>query len=145
MSPSATRYLHVVGRLYPDNQLALRPGFVLERPARAGDQKESPLAAELLAGDGRVLVRAFLGLGAFPGVGGDAGSLVVRGRVPFHPDTRVIRFVHRGLVVHELVRSAGTPEVRLTWAAPQQVEGRHEVTWEGSHPEGRPLQYRVRY
>jgi hypothetical protein len=140
-----TQFLRVIGRLYPDLRLRLRPGYLSAQPRRIDREIDSPLTAELIDESGAPI-------GAFPlrllaGCSGDAGSqtLAVRGWVPFHPRTRRVRYVYKGRVLREDRRSERGPEIAFTWEPPERMEGEQRVTWSVEHPEGLPVQCFLRY
>ena len=144
---AAVRYLRVIGRLSPDGRLRLRPCYLAERPPRQDREGEGDglLEMELLAdGDGP--------LGRYPlrtypvcAFGGGSQALAVRGWVPFHPDTRALRILHRGRVLHEQRRSPEPPRVEITEAPEGRAEGRVRIAWEGSPGGEATLQFFLRY
>jgi hypothetical protein len=135
----------VIGRLTADNRLLLRPSYLSDRPRHEGPRWENGLLAELFDGGGRLLLRHLLRLQPMCADGRPLGALAVRGWVPFPAATRLVRFSHEGLLLHELRVSERGPELRLTWRPPPEPTGRERITWEASHPEDRPLQFFVRY
>ena len=47
-----TQYLRVMGRLYPDRQMALRTGYLTETPPWSDREGDSPLRAEIFDDNG---------------------------------------------------------------------------------------------
>jgi hypothetical protein len=144
---AAVRYLRVIGRLYRDGRLHLRPCY-LTTQAPWSDREgvgDSPLAAELLTERGESLGRYPLRVYSPCTYDGRPATEAVRGWVPFHPDTRAVRFTHRDRVVLEIRRAERPPEVALTWRPPDEIHGRHRVTWEARSPRDAALQFLLRY
>lgn len=140
-------HLRVVGRLYPDGRLRLRPCYLAERPPwqdreGAGD---GLLELELLTGDGGLLGRHPLRAYPVCALGGGSRALAVRGWVPFHPDTRALRILHRGRVVHEQRRSPEPPRVEIGEAPEGLAEGRVRIAWRAAPGGAAPLQFFLRY
>lgn len=151
-STEPTRYLRVLGRLYPDNRLVLRPTYLLDRGWPHEKGEDSPLQAELYDSDQRLLLRQGLRLQRYvtdsDGAEGPRhlANLSVRGRVPFHPDTRTVRFAHRGILVHEFEVCSGEPQVEILWKPGRTaVHAKLRIRWSASHTSGRALHFRLLY
>ena len=143
----SVRYLRVIGRLYRDGRLRLRPCYLTtEAPwtDREGSG-DSPLAVELLAGTGESLGRYPLRVYSQCTFDGRPATDAVRGWVPFHPDTHAVRFTNRGRVVHEIRRAERPPEISLTWRPSEEVHGRHRITWEARAARPAALQFFLRF
>ncbi len=140
-----TQYLRVIGRLYPDLRLRLRPGYLSETPQWIDREGDSPLAAELIDEAGGRISTFPLRLLTSCGGAGTGSALAVRGWIPFHPQTHSVRYVYRGRVLHEQRRSANGPQAAFTWKPPGQVDGEQRVKWRAEHPEGAPVQCFLRY
>jgi hypothetical protein len=123
-------YLRVIGRLYPDRRLVLRPGYLTARPPWTDIHGESPLLAVTLdeRGDGlgRYPLRLYDGC-AEPS--GRPRPQAVRAFVPLHPRTRRVEFHHDGAIVHELARRDEPPRVELRWQPSDRVGGREQIAW----------------
>jgi hypothetical protein len=141
---NAMRYLRIMGRLYSDNRLVLRPGYLDSRPRRRVNG-DSELVAELFDDASRLLLSYPLTLRSFCNDSIRTPELAVRGWIPFHPNTRTVRFSCKGLIIHEVAVSRESPELELMWRPPAEVRGIETVTWKASHPEGRQLEYFCRY
>ncbi len=144
-SQRATVYLRVIGRLYPDRRLQLRPGYLSTRRNWVAPEDESALVAEVFDSNERTLGRFPLSLSMTCGSSGN--SQAVRGWVPFHPDAQGVRYLHDGLVIHEVHRNPEAPEVALLWEAAADVRGKQSVEWRvrSPQPAGSPLQFFLRY
>jgi hypothetical protein len=140
-------YLRVNGRLYPDNRLALKPSFLTDRPNKRSEDKKSPLRAELYNSQGELLLIYHLRLLRYVAdeAAGEIFELAVRGEIPFHPQTHIIRFFKDNVQVHEIAVSKGKPKVKLAWKPGKIVKGKKTITWNAKHPEKLPLQYFLRY
>jgi hypothetical protein len=144
--PETTMYLRVIGRLYPDRQLELRPGYLTGAAPWSDRDGESPLRAETFDDGGA-------SLGSFPlrlspvyhDGGGRERPQAVRGFVPFHPRTRRVVFDYEGRPILDVVRSDSAPRVEFTWRPDDGLTGAQTVTWDGEHPEGLPVQYFLRF
>lgn len=141
-----TRYLVLGGIIDPDHRVELRPGFLTDNPHGAEEPARTPLTAELLDDDGRLLLRRRLPAGRVCGEGGSGSARTIfTGKVPWRPGARVVRLRWEGDLVHELRVSRERPEVALAWTPRDRQSGRAEVRWSGRHPEGLPLHYFLRY
>jgi len=140
-----TQYLRVIGRLYPDNRLALRPSYLTDNSQNAEEDLDSSLVAELLDKEGRVLLRYHVPVRPYCADGQTFPELAVRGKIPFPSTTQVVRFYRDNVMLHEINVSEGKPKVRLTWDPPETVTGKQDITWVGEHPEQQSLQYFLRY
>jgi hypothetical protein len=139
------QYLRVIGRLYPDNRLHLRPAYLTDNPRNSREDPNSSLIAELLDEEGTLLLRYGLHVRPYFAGGKALPEVAVRGKIPFPTNTRTVRFYHRNIMIYELKVSEGKPRLRLTWDAPKTVEGKHTITWVGEHPQRLALQYFLRY
>lgn len=142
------QYLRVIGRLYPDGRLRLRPGYLTELAPTADRVPEdrSPLMAELLDVAGEALGRYALRVYSTCSFGGGAGTQAVRAWLPFHPETRTVRFLHRGRMVAEIRRRSSQPEIRLRWQPGDRVEGSQRIVWDTADSgEDAALEFFLRY
>lgn len=141
-----TQYLRVIGRLYPDLRLALRPGYLTSSPPWSEREGDSPLRVETFDDTGAALGSFPLRLSDFchEGRTGEHPQ-AVRGFVPFHPRTRRVVFSHHSLPIHELIRSSSAPQIDFTWQTTDLPAGQQVVSWNGEHPEGLPVQYFLRF
>ena len=139
------RYLVLRGTLYPDNRFVLRSSHVTDDGNAYRGEAQSRVVAELVDEQGSTLVRHGVPIVHPCDGAGPADSATVRGAVPFHPGTRLVRLTRDGLLIHELVVSRREPEVRLTWRPSGLVRGRQEISWEATHPEAKPLEFSLRY
>src|SRR2546423_2735635 len=139
------QYLRLIGRLYPDNRLKLRPGYLTDNPAGSREDPHSSLVAKLYDEEDQLLLRYGVPTSPYCAVGQTLPELAVRAKIPFPPTTRSIRFYRDDALLHEIKVSKGEPEVKLTWKPPKNVKGKQIIAWRGSHPEGQPLQYFLRY
>jgi hypothetical protein len=138
-------YLRVIGRLLKDNRLLLRPSYLTADTGSANEPADSPLTAELYDASGKLLLRYGVGLAHYCAEGVTLSAWAVRGRIPFPRETRLVRFLHQGVPVHDLPVSEGQPEVVVTWKPGDVVEGKQTVTWSATHPQHLPLEYFLRY
>lgn len=137
-------YLRIQGRLYPDNRLVLRHGYLDERPRRPS-RRESAVRAELFDEAERLLLVHFLELGAECSEGRPSSGLCLRGWVPFPAQTQAIRFSRGSVQLHEIIVSRAKPTLELQWRPPEDPRGPQSVTWRGGHAEGLVLEYFCRY
>lgn len=142
-----TGYLRVSGRLYPDNRLILRPSYLSENPRDSVDEKESPLKIELYGTQGLLLrwgarlTRPLRDLS--PGAREAPEFLSVRAKVPYHPDTREIVFLHNDI---ELLRIQ-VPKHKPSFAGKIKTEKKGDdyiIQWKTTHPEKVKTYYHVR-
>jgi hypothetical protein len=141
-----TQYLRVIGRLYPDLRLRLRPGYLSDKPQWIDREGDSPLSAELIneAGD-RIATFPLRLLASCGGESSAGAALGVRGWIPLHPQTRSVRYVYRGHLLFEQRRSEAGPQAAFAWKPPERVDGQHRVKWKAEHPEGSAVQSFLRY
>ena len=144
------QYLRVIGRLYPDQRLRLRPGYLTDTAPWVEQAGEHDLIAEPFDAQDRALGRFALSLSPTCGVDGETRvgrTLAVRGWVPFHPEAVGVRYLYGGRVIHETRRSPEPPRVRLTWQPEERVAGRPRVQWQSRPSDGdsQPLQFFLRY
>lgn len=130
------QYLRIIGRLYRDGRLRLRPSYLTPRAPwtdreGAGD---SPLEVELVNAHEEVLSRYPLRIYPQCAFGVRPQTDAVRGWVPFHPDTRRVRFLNRGRLVHQILRADRSPDLRLRWEPSGHVEGKQRVKWDAEAP-----------
>jgi hypothetical protein len=126
------QYLRIIGRLYRDGRLRLRPSYLTGRAPwtdREGTG-ESPLEVELVNAGDEVLSRYPLRVYPQCAFGARPQTDAVRGWIPFHPETRRVRFLNRGRLVHQILRSDRSPELRLRWEPAGHVEGKQRVAWD---------------
>jgi hypothetical protein len=143
---SPTQYLRVIGRLYPDRQLALRPGYLTETPPWTDREGDSPLHAATFDENGALLGRFPLRVAEMCEEGGQGRRpQAVRGFVPFHPHARRLVFSYRGQPVHEIIRSNTSPRAEFTWQPVKAPAGLQTITWAGRHSEGLPVQFFLRF
>ena len=134
---------YVAGRLRADNHFRLRAGYLDERPRRY-QQQESAFVLELLGEDASRLLVQPLQLRSTCGDGGFMSEKSVRAWVPFPEATRAARFLHHGVVVHELNVPRASPVIEIL-LFDSKIDDAIELTWEASHPENLPLEFFCRY
>jgi hypothetical protein len=139
------KYLRIIGRLYPDNRLELRPSYLTYDSRGSEEDLDSPLVAKLYNKEGELLLRYHLSAIPYLAVDRIIPELAVRGRIPFPQATSLIRFYRDDVMLHEIKVSEEKPRVKLTWETPKHVSGKQTITWEGHHPDNQPLQYFLRY
>lgn len=140
-----TQYLRVIGRLYPDNRLVLRPGYLTENPANSQEDPDSPLAAELYDKEGKLLLHYRVPARPYCADGQILSELAVRGKIPFPATTRVVRFYRDRVMLHEITVSEDKPVVKLNWVPPKSIKGKQGITWTAQHPQQQPMQFFLRY
>ncbi len=145
MAEKTVQYLRLIGRLSPDNRLALRPGYLSDAPRYDEGDESSPLVAELSDAEGKLLLRHRVPARPYCVNGQYSSQLAVRADLPFAEGTRAVRFYRDDVLLQEIVVAKAAPELRLSWTPPEKASGKQEIAWEGSHPEQRPLQYFLRY
>lgn len=144
---TTVQYLRVIGRLYADLQLKLRPGYLTEfaptvESEGAGD---GLLEAQLFDAENALIAKYPLRLDDVCAQGGTGRPRAVRGWIPFHPRTRTVRYTYRGRVLQETVRADAGPEVRLTWQPPARVKGTRRITWRARAADSTTAQFFLRY
>lgn len=141
-----TRYLRVMGRLYSDRRMTLRPGYLTETPPWNDRDRESPLRADVFDPQGTLLGSFPLRVAEMCREGGKGESLQsVRGFVPFHPLARRVVFAYRGEAIHEITRSDESPRARWSWHPQERMTGQRTVTWTADHPAGLAVECFLRY
>jgi hypothetical protein len=139
------RYLRLIGRLYPDNRLALMPGYLTDSARGSVEDPASSLIAEFSDGQDKPLLRYRIPLHRYCVLGEQPPVLAVRGTVPFPPATRTIRFFRDDVLIDMIAVSPEGPAVELKWKPPGTVKGTQTLTWTGSHPRKAALRYFLRY
>jgi hypothetical protein len=144
--PIDVQYLRVIGRLYADRQLALRPGYLTTAPPWTDLEGEGPLWAQTIDAGGRLLGRFPLRLnGVCAEPSPSTEPQAVRGFVPFHAEARQVVFTYEGAPILELARHDEPPRVELSWQPEARMAGRHRVTWDARAADGAPVQFFLRY
>jgi hypothetical protein len=130
----------VRGLLLDDNRFERQPGFTIAEVA-ATDDPESPLRAELLDSDGRVLLRAGIPLNTpcTDGPGADPPFRVAAGAIPLPAKAAGARFLVDDVVVDEYRFPDGEPVIAFTALPADGASGRVTVAWESQHPDDAPL------
>jgi hypothetical protein len=131
----------VRGLLFADNRFERQPGFTT-RDVPATDDKESPLHAELLDHEGRVVLRAGIPLDTPCGDGPPGTNAPFRlagGALPLPAKAAAARFVVDDLVVDEYRFPEGEPATAFTAVPADGAGGRVTVAWESEHPNDAPL------
>lgn len=136
------QYLQVIGRLYPDNRLELRPSYLTHRPPRVPPAEHSPLEAQLLDASGAVILRHWVWTALYSG---SRDVLAVRAAIPFAPATKTVRFLRDTVVVHEVKVLEDKAALQISWKPTATVRGRKTITWSARHPGGAPLEFLLRY
>jgi hypothetical protein len=134
----------VLGVLHDDNTFVRNPGFTGE-VARATLDAESPLRAELLDADGRMLLRAGIPLlrPCADGPGPEPSFRVAAATVPLPARTSQVHFLLDDVLLEEYRVPDGEPRTTLTAVPERGARGRARVAWESEHPEGVPLTHAV--
>ena len=140
-----TRYLTVVGILYPDNRLELRPGFSTELADLSVEDRESGVTVELLGERGEVLLRRGVAAGPVCADGAQVTYHLIAAKVPVPARSRAMRVLRDDVVLEELELAREPPRVSLEWSPPERPEGRHAIAWQADHPEGRELSFIAAY
>jgi hypothetical protein len=140
-----TQYLRILGRLYPNNLLVLRPSYIVSNPGRFQVEEKSPLIVCFYDEKDKLLLSAPLALRAYDIYQGRSDKRQVSGRVPLPPGTRRIRFFLDDILILEQPVEEGKPAVRFTLERTFKAEGRQKIQWKTDHSNQKPLQYIVRY
>jgi hypothetical protein len=140
-----TQYLYLVGRLNPDNRLELVAPHLTDDYQNARDDPDSPLIAQFYDAAENLILRYGVPTTSYTAPKYVFPQIAIRGKVPFPPATRVVRFYHGGVLVHEIIVSEFEPEVMLKWEPADKTTGRQIISWEAKHSEGKPLEYFMRY
>ena len=127
----------VQGLLFVDNRFERQPGFTVDLPAT--DERDSPLRAELLDSEGRVVLQAGIPLGELCGDGPAPSFRMAAGAVPLPAKAAAARFLVNDVVVDEYRFPEGEPVTVLTALPADEASGRVTVAWESQHPSDAPL------
>lgn len=146
-APITVQYLRVIGRLYADLQLKLRPVYLTTFAPSVEREGEGDglLEAQLFDAEATLLAKYPLRLDDVCSHGGTERPRAVRGWVPFHPLTQTVRFTYRGRTLREIVRAEAAPRVTLTWQPPERVKGKRRITWKTERANGIRAQCFLRY
>jgi hypothetical protein len=130
----------VRGLLFADNTFERQPGFTIP-DLRPTDDRESPLRAELLDGDGRVLLRAGIPLALPCGDGPGAASSfrLAAGVVPLPANAVAARFLLDDVLLEEYPFPDGEPATAFASVPGDGASGPVTVAWESRHPSNAPL------
>jgi hypothetical protein len=142
--PDGPRYLRLLARVRADNTV-LRVRTQVTEHANPALARAVPVAwAELLADDGRQLLRWPVAGGhqcvstpARPGM----PDLLLRAHIPLPPDARTLRLVRDTVRLTELELTAELPEIELQWP-PERLDvatGRHTIRWRAGVAAGEAL------
>jgi hypothetical protein len=144
--PDAVDRWVVRGLLLDDNRFERQPGFTIgDLPA--SDDRESPLRAELLDSEGRVVLRAGIPLSVpcGDGPGADPPFRLASGAVPLPAKAVAARFLIDDVVVEEYRFPEGEPVTAFTALPADGASGRVTVAWESRHPSDAPLTFVASY
>ena len=145
MTEETVQYLRLIGHIRQDNRVVLQPSYLTKSPRFAEDRSSSPVTAELLDDDGKLLLRHGLSAEPYFVNAGTSDVLALRADLPFPSGTRLVRLLRKEVVIEEIEVSKRAPKVELTWSPPPKAEGEVKIGWKGSHAEKRPLAYFLRY
>lgn len=125
----------VHGLLFADNRFERYPGFTTGN-VPATNVWESPLRAELLDSEGRVVLQAGIPLGMpcgdRPGV--DPSFRMAAGALQLPAKAAAARFLVNDVVVDEFRFPEGEPVTAFTALPGAGASGRLTVAWESEHP-----------
>jgi hypothetical protein len=143
--PERVHYWTLVGRLTPDNRLKYIPPILTTFPPRQLPVDfSSRLKIELLDENDRLLVSQAVPIAYYcPDQPHTIKDIAIRTKVPFHKDTKTIRFWNGEVLVKEWQRPDRGPEIENL--AVKREQGRIQLTWQAHHPEGKEIQYVVRF
>lgn len=138
-------YWTLRGRLSPDNRLACRPGLLTSHPPQATfDEAVGDLRIELLDRQGRLLVQQKVPTAQYcPEQPEAIPDVAVYVKVPFHPETRMIRLWRGDVLVREWQRPESSPVIEDL--SVKRDQGRVRLAWRAHHPSGAPMEYFVRF
>jgi hypothetical protein len=139
------QYLRIIGRLYPDNHLELRPSYLTDNPRHPKEDPKGSITVNLYDNKEKLLLKHRLSTKYYCTGRRVLPELAVRGEIPFPKDTRILRFFKEDVVIHEIRVNEGKPEVKILWEPSTQVKGKQKITWRGIHTKNQPLQYFLRY
>jgi len=122
------RYLVLRGTLYPDNRFVLRSSHLTDDGNAYRGEAQSRVVAELVDEQGSTLVRHGVPIVHPCDGAGPADSATVRGAVPLHPGTRLVRLTRDGLLIHELVVSRRERGSRKRWSISTSCPGATTAT-----------------
>jgi len=146
MNKSTIPYLRIIGKLYPDNKLELRPSYLIDRPRRQKEDPKGQVRAELFDEKGKILLKYKLSTKYYLVDNSKIPKLAVRGEIPFPSNTSTIKFYRDDVELYELPVPKGKPNVNITWNPPKIVKGKQTITWKGTHSiKDQPIQYFLRY
>ena len=136
----------VHGLLFADNRFERQPGFTT-RDLPATDDSESPLRAELLDIEGRVVLRAGIPLSApcGDGPGAEPPFRFAGAALPLPATAAAARFMVNDVVVDEYRFPEGEPVTTFTAVPADGASGLATVAWESKHPSDAPLTTVVSY
>jgi len=138
-------YWTLHGRLMPDNRLEYLPGILTTHPPRKPlEDFYSKLRIELLDKNDRLLVSQKVPVAYYcPDESQAKKDIAIRTKVPFHKDTKTIRFWNGDVLVKEWIRPDTVPVIENLKV--NRVEGHIQLTWQARHPEEKDMQYVVRF
>ena len=157
------RYLRLTGVLREDNQLRLRPAYLLDEAPQIEEADGPDLTVAFFNAQGDLLLRRSLPVSAFCADEAAPQSMSLNAVIPYPPQTREVRVHREEVLLATLLVAESRPEVRWTWDPAQivsatfdggsssssaeipGVSGRQMVTWEANHAEGLPLHSFVSY
>ena len=142
-SSSRPQYLILTGILYEDNRLVLQPSFITDDPKYSTEDINSPLIVEMSNDKGQVTSRYRVPTG--PLKTQQKNELGVIGKVPFPPETRLIRFYREKVLIHKLDVPKNKPTVRINWQPPAKAEGTFDIEWVAEHRDNKEMHFLVLY
>lgn len=146
MNKSTILYLRVIGRLYPDNKLELRPSYLIDSPRRPKEDPNGQIRAELFDEQGKLILKHRLSTKLYLVASNKTPTLAVRGEIPFPSNTSLIKLYKDDVELYELPVPKGKPKISITWNPPEIVKGKQTMAWKGTHSiKDHPIQYFLRY
>lgn len=130
--PNDVEHLRIFGRLYPDNRIVLRPGFLVRRPAGRSAGGPVALYAEVRDDADAVLVQAPLTTRAYCG---DTDAVAIRGSVPLPRNARRVLIVkpaiggNHDLVLSDIDVPPSSPDVEIVDAPTGLASGVQRISW----------------
>lgn len=143
---TTVRYLRLRGRLYADNLLVFRPGYLSSGPYREEIDVSRLLIVEVTSMDGELVLRAPLATAPYAEW---PDAVRVRGSIPLPDSAARLTILRRddsgqAFLIHTIEVPREAPEIRFLDTPVEAANGRIEIRWEarGDPP---PVEFRLQF
>ena len=141
----STRYLKILGRLYPDNKLKISCSYLTDKKGSYRQDPDSNMIIILYNEQNDEILKYRGELSRYLIGRHYSENLRLKCSIPFPSETHFIRFFYDDICIRKIEVSKGQPKLVLRWNPENEIKGKHRIIWEGEHPDNLALKYLCRY